>query len=510
MFRKIIRNTTLVGLGTLSSRILGLIRDVLLAQIFGTCAIFEAFVVAFQIPNVFRSIFAEGFVDSVALPTLATYANKPKEMFGLANHLITVFALFSLVLTVVGIAFSKYIVYLLAPGFIAQPDKLALAISFTRITFLYLFFITVAANTNALLYAMKRFFIPAFNPVLLNVVFIVGLVFFARRVPEYTLMGCVLVGGLLQAYVPLHFLRKEGFVVKLQVKAAFTNIEVLHMLRLFVPRIWASIVYQLSVFIDTVYSSFTLVVGQGALAAIYYGSHFIQLPLSLIAMSLSRVILVDLSQSYNQKDMLKFKRILVFSFQNNNFFVLPIAIVILAIPKTIIDVVFKRGVFNADSLEITSSVLCAYGVGLLFFCMIKVFVHAFYALKDTVTPAKVATISLLVNVIVSGALIYPLKISGVALGSSIAAMLNCYLLYRKLIKVIGAFDWEETKRQFLCLAGISFVMVIVMKCLLLVLPFNKYLNFSLVSFVGLGIFLILGHFIGLKQIAFLKKWIIKN
>ena len=165
------------------------------------------------------------------------------------------------------------------------------------------------------------------------------------------------------------------------------------MKRLFVPRIWSGIVYHLNVFIDTVFASLSWIVGEGALAAIYYANRIIQFPLALIAVSLARVVIVDMADFHHAQEPDAFKRVFVFALQNILFFIIPISLVFLCVPYEILDVLFGRGEFGPESLAITSPVLFYYAWGLLFFCLARLFIHAFYSLQDTSTPARIATYS---------------------------------------------------------------------------------------------------------------------
>ncbi len=157
MFKKTIKDTTTVTLGTLVSRLLGFVRDVLVANFFGTSALLEAFIVAFRLPNLFRSIFAEGFVDSVATPVLSEYQKEKDKLFELGNHLLSIFTIILAVFTILGILFSKYLVLFIAPGFVGQAAKFELAVSFTRITFIYLFLIGFSVNSTAILCSLKKY-----------------------------------------------------------------------------------------------------------------------------------------------------------------------------------------------------------------------------------------------------------------------------------------------------------------------------------------------------------------
>jgi len=496
--------------GTLISRILGFIRDVLMAKFFGTSDIFEAFLVAFRLPNIFRSIFAEGFTDSVATPVMSEYNEDKEKVFEIGSRLLCIFFIVLCLFTLLGIVFSRQLVMLTAPGYIPNLYKFNLAVSYTRITFFYLLLIGLSSAMVSMLYSLKKFFVPAFNPVFLNITFIPGILFFSGYFKDYILVACVVVAGILELLFPLLALKKNGFIFKFDIKASLADPILRKMFRLFVPRIWSSIVYQLNVFVDTIFASFAQITGVGALAAINYANRLTQLPFALIVLSIAPVVVVDLSKHHKDGNFEDFKKLLIFSFQNIIFFVVPIALIFIFLPKAIIDVLFKRGEFDAYSLNITSSVLFFYAFGVFFFCINRLLVTSFYAIKDTRTPARVATIALLLNVVLSAILMFPLKIGGVALATSISASVSSVLLYRSLIKKLGKINWDNTKEQAVRLILLSFFIALFASFLWSSLAYDKYIKALIISGASLIIFLGLGFILRLKQIIYLKQWILKK
>lgn len=510
MFKKNIKNASIVSLATFISLILGFVRDILTAVFFGTSEILEAFIVAFRIPNLFRSILGEGFTDSIALPVLSEYQKDKPRLFKLGNYLLSIFIVLLVVVTLLGIVFSKYVVIVFVPGFISQPHKFNLAVSFTRITFLYLVFIGIAVNSGVILSSLKKFWVPSINPAFLNISFIVGLLFFTRFWQNYVLVICVVIGGILQVISPLVALKKEQFVFKFDFFPAFKDKDILRMLKLFLPRLCSSAIYHLNVIIDTILSSFTQIVGEGAVAAIWYANRFIHFPIALIVIPVSQVAIVDLSYYHKEGSFQDFKKLFVFSFQNIIFFVIPITVIYLFIPQGIIDVVFTRGDFGTHSLSITSAVLFFYSLGLLFFCLTKLLVHSFYSLKDTLIPAKVTAVSLLLNVVFSVILMFPLKVGGIALGSSLSGIFTVFMLYYHLIKKIGKIQWEDTKSQFIKIVFLSVLMGVISRLLWDNLSWNKYLKMGIIMGVDFIIFISGAKIAGFKQIDYVKKILLRK
>ena len=506
MFKRLVKNTTILGIGTLFSRILGLIRDILIAKYFGTSNVLEEFIVAFRAPNILRSIFGEGFSDSVATPALSAYHKDKKKLFGIGNNLIFIFLLILVLIALLGVMLSRYIVMLIAPGFVSDASKFGLSISFMRIVFPYILFIGLASNFMAILYAMKKFIGPAIVPSLLNVSFILGILFFRHAVGKFILVACVIAGGLLQLIFSYLFLRLSGFRMHFSIKEAFGDKEVFSMFKRTVPRVWSSLVYQLNVLIDTVFSSLSWIVGSGAMAAIYYSNRIVQFPLALIALSVSRVAIVDFSRFSNDGDMEGFKKLFVFSFQNIMFFIVPVSIVFIFISRDIIQILFLRGKFNAYSLAVTSSTLFFYSFGLCFFCGIKLLVNAFYALKDTSTPAKIATIALIINAVLSAILMFPFKVGGIALASSIAASFNFFLLLNILRKRIGYIDYGLIWREIFKLVIIGIILGVSAKAILAV-PCSMFIRLAAAFLADLILLLVLGCIMKLKQAEALIRWL---
>jgi putative peptidoglycan lipid II flippase len=227
-------------------------------------------------------------------------------------------------------------------------------------------------------------------------------------------------------------------------------------------------------------------------------------------LSIAPVVIVDFSSYHKDNNLSAFKKLLVFSFQNIVFFIIPVTVIFIFIPQGIIDVLFRRGEFGISSLKITSSVLFYYCFGLFFFCAVRLLATSFYALKDTFTPARTATISLMVNATSSAILMFPLKIGGVALGTSIAALVNFILLYRALVKKIGAIDWADTKQQFIRVAILSLAAGVLCRLLWDNLSYNKYFKIIIAGGLSSFLFIIGGLLLKLKQLHYVKQWILEK
>jgi putative peptidoglycan lipid II flippase len=312
----------------------------------------------------------------------------------------------------------------------------------------------------------------------------------------------------LEVLFPLLALKREGFTFGFNIKESIADPVLRRMLKLFTPRIYSSIIYQLNVFVDTIYASFSQITGAGALAAINYANQLIQLPFALIVLSITPVAVVDLSKYHKDGNLEDFKKLLVFSLQNTIFFVVPITIMFLFLPQAIIDVLFKGGAFDLSSLEITSLAFFYYSFGILFMCVNRLMVTSFYALKDTRTPAKTATVGLIINVVLNTILMFPLKVGGIALATSISSVVSSVLLYRYLIKRIGKIEWADTKEQAVKVFLISILVAVMASLLWTNMPYNKYIKGLTILAVSLITFTSLGLALNLKQLQYVKKWIL--
>ena len=489
MFKKILKDSGLVSLGTLISRISGLARVVLMASFFGTSAALEAFIVAFRLPNLFRSVLGEGFRDAVAVPMLAEHHRDKKRFNELAGNLLSISAVLLLGVSVLGAIFSRPLVAITAPGFLADREKFELTVSFTRITFFYLFFIGIAVDLDSILSAMQRFFVPAVNPAFLNLSFIVGMLVLAGHFKYYALIVGVMLGGVLQVIFPWVVLNRSAFKIEFKPKQAFHDPEIKQMGRLFVPRVGSSVVYQLNVMVDTIFSSLSQIVGVGALAAITYASTLIQFPLAMVALPISRVTIVDFARYRADGNFADFKKLLIFSLDGVILLIVPVTFVFLFIPDAIIDVIFRRGAFSSHDLAVTASVFACYALGLLFFCISKLLGSAFYALQETAVPLKSAAWALGINFVLCALLMFPLKIAGVALASSISGGYSMWYLYKKIVERLGPLDLSGTRELFFksCIIGLIMGLAARMTWIF-THGFNRYLAIALVCLVDCAIF----------------------
>ena len=438
-FRSLIKSMSVISSGTLTSRILGFVRDIILARFFGTGFRADAFFVAFRIPNLFRDLVGEGAANSAVVPVFSEYLEREKqEHFWRFVSVILVCAMMVLTLiTVIGVLLAPLIVRVLAPGFIADSGKLVLTIRLTKMVFPYLIFIGLTAYSMAILYTFRKFSIPAFSPCLLNISIIVSALLSVRYLaePVYGLAAGVLIGGLLQLAVQIPPLIKIGY--HFQRPASVRHPGVLQVGKLLLPRMIGAGVYQLTIFFVTFCASLAMIVGAGGISAIYYSNRIIQLPMGVLGLALASAVLPTLSSLAAQKNYEKLRETILFAVENIVFIMAPISVITMVLSAPIIRILFERGAFDEYSTAITSSALLFYAIGLFAFGGIKILISSFHAMQDTKTPVKIAAGCLVINAALNFLLMWPLKVAGIALASSIAALINFSLLLWIMNRRIG-------------------------------------------------------------------------
>ena len=440
--RSIIKSTSIISLGTLGSRILGFFRDIILAKLLGTGLMADAFFLASKIPNLFRDIVGEGATNAAVVPVLAEYREKSgkKEFWQFINVVFTVSFIILSVFTILGIILSPFIVRLMAPGFIAEPAKLALTIQLTKLMFPYLILIGLTAYCMAVLYTFRSFFVPAFSPCLLNISMIVSAYWalWTHSEPVFVLAIGVLVGGVLQLAV--HFKPMWNIGMRYERPTKLDHEGIIKIGRLLIPRVAGSGVYQLAVLIDTFCASLSNIVGAGGISAIYYANRIVQFPMGIFSVALASAVLPSLSGMVTKKDFESVKKVIVFSLENIFFVMCPTTVILFLLASPIIRILFERGEFDSYSTMITSGTLAFYALGLFSFGGIKILVTAFHALQDTKTPVKVAALCLTINAALNFILMYPLKVSGIALASAIAGTIDFFILFVIIERKLGRLN----------------------------------------------------------------------
>ena len=416
---------------TLLSRIMGFVRDTLIARVFGAGMYSDAFFVAFKLPNLLRRLFAEGAFSQAFVPILAEYKQRKghdatKE---LVDHVACLLGLALLAVTVIGVLAAPALVYVSAPGFAGTPEKFDLTVQLLRLTFPYILFISLVALAGGILNTYSKFSIPAFTPVLLNLSFIGCALWLAPHVnpPVLALAIAVLLGGLLQLAFQAPFLMKIDMLPRL--RWSLGDEGVWRILKLMGPAAFGVSISQISLLINTIFASF---LATGSVSWLYYADRLMEFPTGMLGVALGSILLPILSNHYADKSHGEYSALLDWGLRLTLLLALPaaVALAILAIP--LIASLFLHGEFTAHDVWMTRDALVAYSAGLLGLILVKVLAPGFYASQNIKTPVKIALFTLVMTQLMNLAFIGPLKHAGLALAIGLGACANAALLYHKL------------------------------------------------------------------------------
>lgn len=416
---------------TLLSRILGFLRDFVIARAFGASEATDAFVVAFRLPNLLRRLFAEGAFSQAFVPIFSEYKNRRSqdEARVLLDHVTTLLGLALLAVTALGIVATPLLIYVSAPGFAAEPEKFALTVQLTRITFPYILFISLVAVSAGVLNTWSRFAIPAFTPVVLNLSFI-GMALFAAPYfdpPIKVLAWAVLFGGVLQFALQLPFLHRIGMLPRFSISLKDPGVR--RILKLMAPALVGVSVSQISLLINTIFASF---LPHGSVSWLYYADRLMEFPSGMLGVALGTILLPSLSRLHAQQRDDEYSSLLDWGLRLTLMLTLPAALALAVLSVPLIATLFEHGKFSvADALQ-TQPALIAYSVGLTGLILVKVLAPGFYAKQDIRTPVKIAIFTLLLTQLMNVAFIVPLKHAGLALSIGLASLVNASLLYRGL------------------------------------------------------------------------------
>lgn len=454
---------------TMLSRVLGFVRDTLVARIFGAGLATDAFFVAFKLPNLLRRIFAEGAFSQAFVPILAEYKTQQGEE-ATRTFIAYVSGLLTLVLAVVtllGILAAPWIIWISAPGFADSPEKFELTTTLLQITFPYILLISLSSLAGAILNTWNRFSVPAFVPTLLNLSMIAFALFLAPyfNPPVLALGWSVLVGGLLQLLYQLPHLKKVGMLVLPRLD--LHDVGVWRVLRQMLPAILGVSVGQISLIINTIFASF---LAAGSVSWMYYADRLMELPSGVLGVALGTILLPALSKTHACQDRCEYSKLLDWGLRLCFLLVLPcaLALAILAEPLTVS--LFQYGKFTAHDALMTQQALIAYSVGLLGIILVKVLAPGFYAQQNIRTPVRIAVFSLVTTQLMNLVFIIPLKHAGLALAISLGACLNAGLLYWKL-RQQRRFEPQAGWGRFLVKLVLAvLVMVVVLLGMLALMP----------------------------------------
>ncbi len=416
---------------TLVSRVLGLVRDVVIARVFGAGLATDAFFVAFRIPNLLRRLFAEGAFSQAFVPVLGEYrtVRGDSETKLLVDHVATLLVTILFVVSLLGVVAAPLIIYISAPGFSADADKFELTTALLRLTFPYILFISLTSLAGGILNTWSRFSIPAFTPTLLNLSFIVFALWLAPYFdpPVMALAWAVFCGGVLQLALQVPFLWRIRMLPRPAWRPRDEGVR--RILRLMGPAVLGVSVAQVSLLINTIFASFLVT---GSVTWLYYADRLMELPVGLLGVALGTVLLPNLSRRYADGAAEEYTQLLDWGLRLTVLLAAPCAVALAVLAVPILATLFKHGAFAANDVLMTRQALIAYSVGLVALVLIKILAPAFYARQNVRTPVKIALVTLLATQLMNLAFIWTLKHAGLALAIALAAWVNAGLLYWKL------------------------------------------------------------------------------
>jgi len=416
---------------TMISRVFGFIRDTVTAIMFGASAQFDAFSIAFRIPNLMRRLFAEGSFSQAFVPVLSEYQKQQSndDIKKFINAISGTLGISLLIVTVIGMLTAPWIIRLFAPGFATTGERFDLAVTMLRITFPYLTFISLTAFSGAILNTHNRFWVAAFTPVFLNLTMITAAIWLAPHfaTPIIGLAWGVFIAGVIQLFFQIPFLKKLNFLPK--PKIDFKDPGVRRVLKLMVPAIFGVSVGQINLMVDSIFASLLVV---GSVSWLYYSDRLMEFPLGVFGVAISTVILPHLSRHHASQSHISFSKTIDWAIRAVLLVGVPAGVVLAVISGPLLSTLFQYGRFDAHAVLMARQSLSAFAIGIAPFMLVKVLASGFYAKQDMRTPVRIAVIAMVTNIVLNVVLIWPLKHAGIALATSLAAIVNMTFLLHQL------------------------------------------------------------------------------
>ncbi|NRA69623.1 MAG: murein biosynthesis integral membrane protein MurJ [Gammaproteobacteria bacterium] len=459
MSKKLLTSGLIVSVMTLVSRVLGLVRDVILAGLLGASAHADVYLLAVKIPNFMRRLFAEGAFAQAFVPVLSEYQNKddPNKMRELIAYASGTLGTIVTVVAIAGVIGSPILVAIFGSGWFVMGlngdneawQKFELATIMLKITFPYLWFVTLIALSGSILNAMGRFAVSSFTPVFLNVAIIATAIYIAPQFDEPAIgLACGwFIGGLAQLLFQIPFLHRAKVLVK--PKWGWNDPGVVKIRTLMIPALFGVSVSQINLLIDTVIATSLIT---GSVSWLFYSDRLLEFPLGLFGIAIATVILPSLSRHHNRDSAKDFRQTMDWAVRMILMMGLPAAMGLMILAQPLVTVLFMNGEFSSRDVMMASYSLMAYSIGLLSFMMIKVLAPGFYARQDTKTPVKIGIRAMVANMgfnaIFAISLGYEYGFIGLAFATSCSATCNAFWLYRKL-KADDIYQFSATTLQFM-------------------------------------------------------------
>lgn len=448
---KLLKSTLLISVMTTLSRVFGLLRDAVIAAFFGAGAGTDAFFVAFKIPNYLRRIFGEGAFSQAFVPVLneVRIRQGEEEAYRMVSHVTGTLGMILLGVTVAGMIAAPVLIMIFAPGFVGKGESFTLAVDLLRVTFPYIFFISLTALAGGVLNTYGRFGVPAFTPVLLNIVMILSVVFLSTRMAEpiTALAWGVLIGGVLQLLFQLPFLYRIRMLPRPQ--PGWRYPEVRKIISLMIPALFAVSISQINLIVDLLLASF---LQEGSITWLYNSDRIMEFPLGVFGVALATVILPELSRKHAAGAADDFSRVLDWAVRWAVLITLPATLGLILLAGPVLTTIFQYGAFTPRHMAMTSLSLITYALGLSAYVLIKILASGYFSRQDTRTPVKAGVAAVIANIIFCLLLVGPLRHAGLALATSLAAYLNSGILFYYLCRQ-GAYRVQEGWGVFLGRVG---------------------------------------------------------
>ncbi len=492
-----VKSAGVMMVATLVSRVLGLFRDMIIAAFFGATAQYDAFLVAYTIPNLLRRLLAEGALSAAFVPvfTRRIVKGEQTEAWDTVNSLINIMIVLFIIIVSAGEFFAPWLVKLIAPGF-GESTHL-LAVKLTRVMFPFIVFMSLAAISMGILNALGKFFVPALAPAMLNISIISIMLLFGKvRWAILLLAVAVMVGGGLQFFVQLPLLYKKGYRYRFVLD--LHNPDVLQIGRLMLPYVFGLAVTQLDIVIDRILAS---MLTSGSISVLNYALRLVLLPMGVFGIAISTAVFPTLSKHSAQDSPSEFVDALTDGLAFVSFIVVPAAIGLAVLGKPIIRLLFARGEFGAWAVESTSFVLYFYAAGLPFMAYLNLILKAFYAAYDTKTPVKVGAFMVGLNFVLAYSLMHVLDVGGLAFATSVVSAINFAVLFEILRRRFDFLRWGAFLFPLLRVLGVGAVMLVVVYVLGVYWIEDCY---GWILLVKLSVTVLLGMFVFLLLLYLLK------
>ena len=458
---RLARSAGVIGVATAGSRVLGLIRDQILAYFFGAGNDMDAFNVAFRVPNLLRDLFAEGAMTAAFVPTFTRYLrlHGRDAAWRLGNLVVNTLAAVTLALVLLGVLFAEPLVTLFASEYREVPGKLDLAVSLARVTFPFLTLVALAAACMGMLNSLRRFFVPAFSPAMFNVgsiVTVLALVPLFPRIgvrPIYAVAIGALVGGAAQILIQWPQLRREGYRYRPLLDARHPGLR--EILVLMGPGTIGLAAVQVNILVNTILATGQ---GTGAVSWLNYAFRLMYMPIGLFGVSIATAALPAISTQAAEGDVPGMRATVSSGLRMMLMLNVPATVGLIVLAQPIVALLFERGSFtHADTLS-TATALMFYAPGLIGYSAVKIAVPTFYALRDSRTPVIVSALTVAMNVVLNVTLVRVLGYRGLALGTALAAMFNAVTLLVLLRGRLAGIDGPRLAVAFAKILAASALM----------------------------------------------------